>query len=169
MSFDYITAKADQLVSRYKTRDPFELADELNIHVMYRTNFTVLKGMYKPIKRSRFIFLNANLTPELQRIVCAHELGHDRLHYKLATTENLSEISLFRCGTRHEYEANIFAAQLLLPTDDLLEYIKRGYSVPHIAAVMRTDENLLMMKLEYLRRQGYPIRQLEGVTNFLHS
>ena len=59
-------------------RDPFEIARQLGINVMLCENFGSLKGMYRVIKRNRFIFLNNSLDENMLRIVCAHELGHDQ-------------------------------------------------------------------------------------------
>ena len=56
-----------------------------------------MKGMYRVVKRTRFIFLNRDLTPQMQRIVCAHELGHDQLHRDLATTGAIQEFMLYDC------------------------------------------------------------------------
>lgn len=71
------------LVRRYGTRDPFQIAERLGINVLYCDGFGSLKGMYRVIKRNRYIFLNKDLGERMQRIVCAHELGHDQLHRKL--------------------------------------------------------------------------------------
>ena len=40
-----ISAKARSLVQKYNTRDPFELADNLGIHVMFTNDLARLKGM----------------------------------------------------------------------------------------------------------------------------
>ena len=37
-----------------------------------------LKGVYRVIKRNRWIFINSNLSEWMQKVVCAHELGHDQ-------------------------------------------------------------------------------------------
>lgn len=79
------------LVQRYGTRDPFQIARELGITVLFCDGFGSLKGMYRVIKRNRYIFLNKDLDERMLRIVCAHELGHDQLHRKLAQTNSLHE------------------------------------------------------------------------------
>ena len=43
------------------TRDPFQIAKELGISVLLCEDFGSLKGMYRVIKRNRFIFLNKDL------------------------------------------------------------------------------------------------------------
>ena len=76
---------------RYGSRDPFEIARQLGINVMLCKNFGSLKGMYRVIKRNRFIFLNNSLDENMLRIVCAHELGHDQLHRNMAKTTRSEE------------------------------------------------------------------------------
>ena len=60
------------LVRRFGTRDPFQIAKELGISVLLCEDFGSLKGMYRVIKRNRFIFLNKDLGDRMLRIVCAH-------------------------------------------------------------------------------------------------
>ena len=52
------------LVRRYGTRDPFQIAERLGINVLYCDGFGSLKGMYRVIKRNRYIFLNKILVKE---------------------------------------------------------------------------------------------------------
>jgi len=166
MKYDSITQKGATLVLQCATRNPFRIAKQLGIHVLYRSNFGQLKGMYKVILRNRFIFINSNLPEQMQKIVCAHELGHDQLHRNLAET-GCFEFVLYDMDTRPEYEANIFAAELLLPEQEVLEYIECGYDTEQIARRMNTDINLVSLKISYLIQQGYSFRQVEHKSNFL--
>ena len=102
---------------RCGTRDPFEIARQLGVEVLFCPDFGSMKGMYRVVKRTRFIFLNRDLTPQMQRIVCAHELGHDQLHRDLAKNGALQEFMLYDMTTKTEYEANIVAAEILLDTE----------------------------------------------------
>ena len=77
MSSDYLSKIGSSLVRRCETRDPFRIADELGVEVLFCEDFGRLKGMYRVIKRNRFILLNKDLSDRMMRIVCAHELGHD--------------------------------------------------------------------------------------------
>lgn len=167
LSFDYITEKGAALVRRYQTRNPFQIARELGIHVLAEDNFDKLKGMYKVIKRNRFIFINSNLSEQMQNIVCAHEVGHDQFHRDLAAKDGLREFIIYRMDTRPEYEANIFAAEILLPSDELLEYVKCGYDAEQIARTMHSDINLIALKVTYLIQQGYDLRRLDHKSDFL--
>ena len=156
------------LVRRFGTRDPFRIAGELGISVLLCEDFGSLKGMYRVIKRNRFIFLNKDLGDRMLRIVCAHELGHDRLHRKLAQANSLHEFMLYDMTTRPEYEANIVAAEILLDTDEILEYIYGyGYTSEQIARAMETDINLVALKIAHLAETGYDLRRIEHKSDFL--
>ena len=68
---------------------------------------------------------------------------------------------------RMEYEANLFAAQLMLPDDEIKEYIYRGFDVQQIAKAMRSDINLVAIKVAELNRQGCRFREQEFRSDFL--
>ena len=103
MTSKMLSKVGTSLVRRFGTRDPFQIAGELGISVLLCEDFGSLKGMYRVIKRNRFIFLNKDLGDRMLRIVCAHELGHDRLHRKLAQANSLHEFMLYDMTTRPEY------------------------------------------------------------------
>ena len=123
MTARQLSEVGERLVRRCGTRAPFEIARQLGVEVLFCPDFGSMKGMYRVIKRNRFIFLNRDLAPQMQRIVCAHELGHDRLHRNLAKTGALQEFMLYDMTTKPEYEANIVAAEILLDTDEVLDYV----------------------------------------------
>ena len=124
MNAEQLSKVGSDLVRRCGTRDPFQIANALGINVMDDCeNLGSLKGMYCIVKRNRFIFLNKDLSPQMKRIVCAHEIGHDRLHRALAKKHGLQEFVLYDMATKPEYEANIVAAEILLDSDEILEYI----------------------------------------------
>ncbi|MBE6638321.1 MAG: ImmA/IrrE family metallo-endopeptidase [Ruminococcaceae bacterium] len=149
--------RSSYLFQKYQTRDPFAIAETLGIHVRYSDAFKQLKGMYTVIARNRFIFLNANNSPQMNRIVCAHELGHDQLHRDAAKRSPLQEFSLFDSSSKQEYEANLFAAELLLSDEEMLSYIASGKNCTEIAAVTETDPNLVALKVDCLVEAGYPL------------
>lgn len=156
-----------ELVRRFGTRDPFAIAEGLGIHI-YRAEFHRLKGMYRVIKRRRCIFINSGLDGETARIVCAHEIGHDRLHRDLAKGDGLQEFTLYDLSTRPEYEANLVAASILIPDDEILPYIyEYGYSAEQIARALSTDVNLLALKVTALKEEGHPLEPPPHDSRFL--
>ena len=167
MQFEQITKRGADIVRRCETRDPFKIANELGIFVNFSDEFTKLKGMYRVIKRNRYIILNSKLSEKMQNIVCAHEIGHDQLHRNLAKDDFLQEFMLYQMDTRPEYEANIFATEILLDTKDVLELIETGYDVEQIALALDSDINLVALKIAHLKNQGYKLKQIDHHSDFL--
>ena len=100
MNAEQLSKVGSDLVRRCGTRDPFQIAKELGIIVLDDCeNFGQLKGMYRVVKKNRFIFLNQDLSPQTKRIVCAHEIGHDRLHRALAKGDGLQEFVLYKMNS----------------------------------------------------------------------
>ena len=151
---DYIKSKADYITRRFETRNPFEIAKWLGIEILFRNDFTELKGMYTVIKRKRFVFLNANLPEQVQTVVCAHELGHDALHRHIAVNAAFQEFVLYDMRSRPEYEATSFAAHMLLEDNDIFSLAGDGYDIVQIAQKMNTDINLMLIKMHEMNRAG---------------
>ena len=128
-SAEQLSRVGEKPVKRYGSGDPFEIARQLGIHVMLCENFGSLKGMYRVIKRNRFIFLNNRPDENMLRIVCAHELWHDRLHRNMTKTTPIHEFMLYDMKSKPEYKANIVAAEILMDSDEVLRYIyEYGYT-----------------------------------------
>lgn len=165
---DEIVKIVNRLIKRCGTRNPYKVADELGIHILYR-DFTKQRGAYKVILKNRFIFLQNGLHPVIEQIVLWHEIGHDVLHRKEAITAGgFKEFNIFDMReNRMEYEANIFASQASLPDDAILEYIENGYDIQQIARAMNSDINLIALKVDTLIAQGYHLRKQEHRNDFL--
>ena len=161
MNAEQLSKVGSDLVRRCGTRDPFQIANALGINVMDDCeNLGSLKGMY--------CILNKDLSPQMKPIVCAHEIGHDRLHRALAKKHGLQEFVLYDMATKPEYEANIVAAEILLDSDEILEYIyDYGYTSEQIARAMHTDINLVALKIAHLAETGHKLRRMEYRSSFL--
>ncbi len=166
-SSDPIARRVQALVRRCGTRDPYAIAGQCGIELLRAEHFGRLKGMYVIIKGVRFILLNADNPPEVDRIVCAHELGHDQLHREMAAMHALREVTLYDLASRLEYEANRFAAELLLEDGEVLDLITEGNAVERIAALTACDANLVALKIDRLIADGYPLRPQTHNTAFL--
>lgn len=168
MSAEHLALVGNRLVKKCGSRNPFEIAADIGVEVLFCKDFGPLKGMYRVIKRNRFIFINKDLTDGMQRIVCAHELGHDQLHRQFAKENPIQEFMLYDMRSKPEYEANIVAAEILLDNEELLEYIYRyRYSAEEIAHAMNTDINLVALKIAHLNELGYDLRPIEHRSDFL--
>ena len=153
----YTTAEivkiVNKLIDRCGTRDPYKVAKELGINIIYR-NFDKQRGAYKVILKNRFVFLKNGMHPVVEQIVLWHEIGHDVLHRQEAVAVGgFKEFNIFDMReNRMEYEANIFASQASLPDDTILEYIENGYDIQQIARAMCSDINLIALKVDTLHK-----------------
>ena len=162
---DHIIQTADRLVRKFGTRDPEKLARELGIKI-YDVPLKKQKGMYKVIKRNRCIFVKDDLSDIMRKIVILHEIGHDQLHRRQAAV--FQEFTLFDMSAGiMEYEANLFAAQVMLPDDEVLEYVYQGYSAGQIAGALETNVNLVAIKTADLSRRGHSFRPVDYNVKFL--
>lgn len=64
-------------------------------------------------------------------------------------------------------EANVFAAQLQLSDEDVLECVFNGYDIAATARALHSDINLVALKIAELRRRGYQLREREYRNRFL--
>ena len=120
MSRLYVYHKAAGLVRRYRTRDPLELLDAMHVQVRFYYDLTHTKGFTRYFLRQYFVGINGNLPEYEQRIVAAHELGHIVLHAQELKTAPLFDTAVYDKRSSTEYEANLFAADLLLQDEEVL-------------------------------------------------
>ena len=166
MIIENIMRSVGRLVRQCETNDPFRIARETGAEIFFR-DLGKLKGMYACIKRNRYIVVNQNMGAWLQKLVCAHELGHDQLHRELAVNRWMQEFMIYNMNQRPEYEANVFAAELLLRDGDMLELSDGGLDVEQIARAMYSDVNLVALKLGLLSQKGHRFRQFDYKSDFL--
>lgn len=140
-----IRKSAADAVRQYGTRDPFTLAREMRTELLVRELGT-LKGFYKDVYGTPFIFLSRHLSRGEATLVCAHELGHHLLHRQFAAF-GFEEVSVFSPASRREYEANLFAAELLLDTKEVFDAARAGGTAAQIAAELGADVRLVELKL----------------------
>lgn len=104
-----------KLKRKYDTSDPFDLAKQLDIIVIITELAQSLNGYFYYFQRNKIIYINSHLNEKQMRLVAAHELGHALLHVN--TNSIYMQNSTFFVSQKLENEANIFAAELLLPED----------------------------------------------------
>lgn len=149
-----IYKQVKKIVHKFGTNNPMQIARESNITIKYLNDLEDLLGLYTVFERKRFIFLNNNLDEYMMRMVLAHELGHDTLHRHLTKDRPFQEHVLFDITSQPEYEANIFAAHLLLDDNQVMELIENDYTDVEIAGLLNVNLNLLMFKLNEMNKYG---------------
>lgn len=108
---EQVDQQLNLIIKKIKTRDPFKIAEERKILVLYEDLGDIL-GYYNSVSRIKFIHINNRLSKNIENFVCAHELGHALLHPK-QNTPQLSKITL-KSEWIVEREANEFATKLLI-------------------------------------------------------
>lgn len=115
---DKIQKLVNDLYRKHKTRNPFELAENLGLIIITQELDPSIHGAYYYKVRNGIICINSIYSEEHQQYVLAHEIGHYLLHRKL-------NIKFLQCTTfyskdKFEKQANMFAAEYLI-SDKLLE------------------------------------------------
>lgn len=150
--------KAKSIVRSCGTRNTLKIARELGIYIHYIDDFDELLGMYTYRHKERHILLNSKMEQMVMQMVCGHEIGHDVFHRDLAkANDSLPEFVLFDMRTKHEYEANAFAAHVIIDDDELFYYAKQGYDVVQLSSVLETNINLMLIKLNEMNRMGWQL------------
>ena len=117
---------AESLVRKFKTRDPFRIADELD-YIVIRTPMKSIRGFYLRMKRRRIIYIDSNLTEQEACFVCAHEIGHALMHRGINRV--FMDTNTYFPVNRQEIEASRFAVDLLFDDDDLRDFLEHPIRV----------------------------------------
>lgn len=112
-----ISLRVKNLVKKYDTCNPYQLAKELHIDIYELDLPPSIRGFFIRPRRRKSIIINRNMTEAEKLVAVAHELGHARLHkgYGMLMKANLP---YFR-STKRETEANEFATCLLSYNHDV--------------------------------------------------
>ncbi|WP_044974200.1 ImmA/IrrE family metallo-endopeptidase [Ruminococcus sp. HUN007] len=155
-----ISTKVRKLVRRYKTSDPSELCSCMDI-ILCEADFgsseTAIKAMTMTVSRVSCIQYSSALPDTVRRFIIAHELGHAVLHRK-----NHIDTGFFDDISVTEREANLFAAELLFGSSDILyEKMKNSEgSLFQFAAEYNVPYELLAYKIEIMKDEGYDVPEL---------
>lgn len=137
-----IKRRVEQIVRKYRTRDPFEMIKGMNVILVYYP-LEGVHGFYQYFQRNNIIYLDERLSKNEQRFVLAHELGHMFLHKK-ANAVFMDTRTQFNTD-KFELEANTFAIDLLLP-DSLLEEYKE-FTVEQISRLTGYHKRLIELRI----------------------
>ena len=106
--------------------------------------------------------------PQNQRVILAHEIAHSVLHTNI--TAAFHEFTLFDDTDRQEYEANLFAAELLLSDDCVLNALNEDQFFFQAAKALYVPAELLDFKFRVMKRKGYKLESpIVSHGNFLKT
>ena len=163
-----IAKAASSVADTYATRDPFSIAEAEGVRVCFY-DLGTLNGMYTVLGGVSFIAISSALAKSEARLVCAHELGHHFLHQSLAESTALADSSLFAGGGRLEYEANVFAAELLVSDAQLCDAVKICPDIASAASELDVHPEIIAVKSEILRNKGLNLNHIEIKVDFLRK
>jgi len=89
---------------------PLDIATALGIKVLFLP-FKAIKGIALSLDSHKFILIDSGLTKMERQLVCGHEIGHFLLHPAANFLFVLEKTYFY---SKHEYQANLFACELLL-------------------------------------------------------
>ncbi|MEC1177664.1 ImmA/IrrE family metallo-endopeptidase [Metasolibacillus meyeri] len=138
-----IKTLVNQLVVKYGTNDPFELAYFMGVLIIYEPLGSAL-GYYNKHFRVPMIHINEDLNKEAQFFVCAHELGHFVQHTDVNTS--FLKKHTFLSTDKLEIEANTFAIELLLPDKYFYEQTNTNFTIYDAVESYGVPTELLALK-----------------------
>lgn len=138
-----ISKIVSHLIKRCGTRNPFEIADYLNITIFFE-ELGSINGYYNKPLRMKQIHINQNLDCNEKKFTCAHELGHALLHPNSSTP--FLRKSTFLSVDKLEIEANKFAMKLLI-SDEILEE-NREFTIEQLSRMLGYHEKLIKLRLQ---------------------
>lgn len=121
-----MTEREKQILDKYRKETPVRLgaiARELGIEVFKSPLKPNISGLIEPSNTAPSGFrikINRHESPERQRFTLAHEIGHFILH-RYDIGGGIIDNVLYRSNlsSRKEMEANRFAANLIMPMENL--------------------------------------------------
>ena len=133
----------EKLVDKFGTRNPFKIAKEMNIVVIFEP-LGEINGYFTTVFRQRQIHINCNLSEQQKLFTAAHELGHAVLHPK-ANTPFLKGSTFFSVN-KLEKEANKFALMLLISDEDLNEF--KDFTLQQLSCIFGYPEEFMMQRIK---------------------
>ena len=127
-----IKLRVKNLVNKYGTGDPFALAKELDVSILYLPLPQQIRGLLVRLLRKKTIIVNSALPYPAQKIVVCHELGHVRMHWHAGYF--FQHDGIYYSPSRYEFEANEFAIHLLNYSSEFV------YDKDYILSVLQREK-----------------------------
>lgn len=138
--------------------DLSKLGEKLGIKIEFLPMKDDISGMLYKEEDSDQWHINANKNhhKNRQRYTIAHELGHYFLHKHLHT--RFEDVIYFRGGepSKEEWQANEFASNILMPEQELREYVRKGIvEIDDLAEKFQVSTLALRIRAKNLGMSGH--------------
>ena len=149
-----ILSRLRHLVSKHGTQDPYELAEAMGIQVRL-IRMQELRGFCVQVMKQYFIFIRDDISEQMQRMCCAHELAHVVLHKEYQAKEpGRLKLALYAGNSRAEYEANLFSSFLLIANGEVNDCLRQGMDLISVASTLDVNVNLVALRLSVPQKSG---------------
>jgi len=128
-------------ISEIHGNDLDQIANSLGLNVIPQR----MEGRLREFYVSGSIVINENLSNREKRELIAHAIGHHLLH---AGNHLAMQKRIYSFGNYHEKQANVFAACLLMPLEDLARFISNRSRIDEIANHFQVREDLVRLRLK---------------------
>ncbi len=143
---NWIKEIVEGLIEIYDTRNVYEIIEFLGINLIRKPLGKGIKGrFFRDMFENEYIYVSNSIVEEEEKVVIAHELGHAILHINL-TSSYYTENHLLN-KDKLEYQANKFAAELLIP-DDIDLSIYDCITIQQLSSLLGVSEKLINLKFE---------------------
>ncbi len=141
--------------------DPVRLANKAGLKV-YNAKFgnDKVHGLVATRDGNAKVYVNADDPPSRKRFTIAHELGHFILHLTDREGEYIDDSDNFRVPVepdaewtperRHEWEANVFAAALLMDSDLVRQKWREIRHIDGMASWFQVSPTAMAIRLQSL-------------------
>jgi Zn-dependent peptidase ImmA (M78 family) len=150
---------AKRLVKEHALRKPVDvegLANKLGYDVRREAFENSLSGLY--VAKHRVIGVNKTHSETRQRFTIAHEIGHATLHADdndAALFLDESPVHLRVTGAApdgREIEANRFAAEILMPEDEIRSMVQRSIEIYEFDLIVAMAEQFIVSPQAFTAR-----------------
>lgn len=138
-----IKKRVNQLVQKYGTRNPLEIAKRMEC-IIVRYPLEGVRGFYHYFQRNHIIYIDERLSEHEILFVIAHELGHVVLHKN--NNALFMDSRTFFIKSKYENDANLFALNLLISDSDIEEHL--DFTVSQLSRLFGYDEAMIKLRLK---------------------
>lgn len=171
--FEKVTEAVKASLAKYGRLDAKRLAEGMGI-LLNPVNFgkatESIKGFIVEYSRIKCITYNDDLDPEVKEAVIMHEIGHAVLHSPIGV-QGYTDTALYDESSRKEKEANLFAAEYMLPDNEVIDALNGDATFFTAAESLGVPAQLLDFKFRLLKWKGYKFNEspIYGNNKFLRD
>ena len=159
MTIEQISDAAKQLKKKYDETEPERLAEQMKILVS-REPMGLFEGCCKGfflVHRRKNTLPSTAICRTSCRKWCWPMSWDTASCIPVLPARPFHEVILFDTADQKEYEANVFASELLLPDEAVLEVLNDDMFFFQAAKALYVPSELLDFKFRILKRRGYKV------------